>query len=152
MYFNPYPAPGKKKSEFNVKDLRQILKTRHTIPDTIRIIDRMIAPACFIDAAFVERMFDGSSVTFFNMVKTWTIEDTVNASHGQAVADAYSDNEVLQGINKACQELFFVSSPKFLEKKDLARLVRQIRSRFGCPRSQLLRLLPVDDFLLDRIL
>lgn len=152
LYFNPYWDDGKMKSEFSVKDLRQMLRTRFALPESTRIIGRMISPGSFIDAAFVEKMFDHSSVSFFNLAKTWAIEDTVNASHGQNVPDAYSDEEVVQGINKVCKELFLVSSPSQLGAKDLARLVRQIRSRFGCPRSQLLRLLPVDDYLLDRVL
>ena len=152
IYFNPYPKSGKSKTEYPIKVLRKMLRTRYSLPDSIKIVDGILAPSCFVDVPFVERMFEDSSVMFFNLIKNWTIEDAVNASHGQSVPDPYSDEEVFMGIKKICQELFLVSSPDRLDKRALARLVRQVRTRFGCPKSQLMRLLPIDDYLLDRIL
>lgn len=151
-YFNPSPGEGTSLSGFTHTSLRMLLKTRADLPSSLRMIDGTITSASFVDANFVERMFDHSSILFFNMVKTWNLEDAVNLSHGQSVPDAYTDEEVLQGITQMCQDVFHVHSMDQLGRKDLARMIRKLRTRFGCQKSQLLRLLPVDDYLLDQVL
>ena len=151
-YFNPFLREGANISQLTQSDQRALLKTRIDLPASLRIYDRALTAASVVDAGFVESMFDHSSIQFFNAVKMWNLEDAVNLSHGQSVPDAYSDEEVLRGISQMCQDVFLVRSAEALGKKDLARMVRKLRARFGCPRSQLLRLLPVDDFLLDRLL
>ena len=151
-YFNPFPRKGTSLSDFTHTDLRTLLKTRAELPSSLRIADGAITPASFVDADFVERMFDHSSILFFNMVKTWNLEDAVNLSHGQSVPDAYTDEEVLQGIRQMCQDVFQVHSVDQLGRKDLARMTRKLKTRFGCQKTQLLRLLPVDDYLLDQVL
>ena len=151
-YFNPYPCEGIRKNSFPVRILRMMLKTRSRLPDAIRIFEGVIIPDSFIERNYVENMFDGSPIQFFNLVKAWNLEDLVNESHGMNVTDAYTDEEVLKGIRMMCQDTFGGVLPDRLDKKSLATLTRKVHTRFGCPRSQLLRLLPVDDFLLDRIL
>lgn len=91
-------------------------------------------------------------MTYFNLVKTWNLEDAVHAAHGEEVVDSYSDNEVAQGVRELVRDLFRGIQPEQLDRKSLAILVRRIHSRFGCSRKQLYRLLPVDDLLLDRVL
>ena len=152
VYFNPYLASGKEKKYFTVTELRAILKTRYVLPDTLRLVDGIIAPSSFLDIAFVERLFEQSSIFFFNLVKTWNLEDVVHSNHGENVVEPYSDEEALGKILDICKKDFHASSLESLDRKDLARLARQVRSRFGCSKSQLLRLLPVDDFFLDRAL
>ena len=152
VYFNPYPCEGIRKADFTTRALRGMLKTRSRIPDSIRILDGIIVPNSFIERIHVEDMFDGSPLQLFNLVKTWNLEDVVNESHGMSVPDAYTDEEVLKGIRMICQDTFGGIQPGRLDKKSLATLTRKVHARFGCPRSQLLRLLPVDEFLLDRIL
>ena len=151
-YVNPYPCEGKSKSDIHTTELRIALKTRLPLPDTIRITEGAILPSSCVDGKYVEKMFDGSPVQFFNLLKTWNLEDVVNESHGMSVPDAYTDEEVLKGIRMICQDTFGGIQPGRLDKKSLATLTRKVYARFGCPRSQLLRLLPVDEFLLDRIL
>lgn len=151
-YFNPYPAGAKSISEFHTKDLRRFLKTRYPLPKNILIKDEVILPSSFVNTRAVEEMFEGSSYLFFNLIKTWNIEDLVHTSHGQDVPDSYTDQEVLIGIQEICQDLFRNQAPEKLDRKALATLARKVRARFGCSRKQMLRVLPVDDYLLDRIL
>ena len=143
---------GNELSAFTLTELRALLKTRLALPDTLRLNDGIITPASFLDTLFVEQMFEHSSLLFFNMVKTWNLEDIVHASHGEVVEEPYTDEEALQKVMAICRNDFHAPTLASLDRKDLARLVRQVRSRFGCSRSQLLRLLPVDDYFLDRIL
>ncbi len=151
-YFNPFLRKGTKISDLTLTDRRVLLKTRATLPDSLRIIDGAVAAASLVDVDFVERMFDHSSIQFFNTVKIWNLEDAVNLSHGQKVSDAYTDEEVFQGISQMCQDIFQAGSVDALGEKDLVRMVRKLRSRFGCSKPQLLRLLPVDELLLDQAL
>lgn len=152
MYFNPYLAQGQGIKSFTRNELRLLLKTRFKLPESIRLIDGIISSSSFIDAAFVERMFEGSSILFFNLVRNWNLESTVRENHGQIVSDVYTDEEVQREITILCQSALKADTPAHLDRKALAWLVRKVHSRFGCPRSQLLRLLPVDNFFLDRIL
>ena len=153
-YFKPSDSSiqGRYVSDFPSKKLRTILKTRFPLPASLQIRSGRITSHSFVDYTFVEKMFDNSSLRFFNLIKTWNIEDIVNSGHGQDIPDAYTDTEVLRGIRAICQDTFNGLSLDKMDQKSLATVVRRIRSRFGCGRSQLLRLLPVDDFLLDRIL
>ena len=151
-YFNPYLQKGTSISDFTLTEQRTMLKTRAELPVSLRILDGAVTAASLVDAGFVERMFEHSSIQFFNTVKTWNLEDIVNLGHGQSVPEAYTDVEVLRGISQICQDIFQIPSAEALGRKDLVRLVRKLRARFGCPKSQLLRLLPVDDFFLDQAL
>ncbi|MBR5699810.1 MAG: hypothetical protein IKX37_01815 [Bacteroidales bacterium] len=152
VYFNTCIPQGQCVSDIPSKRLRSILKTRFPLPGSLQIISGSLTPGSFIDREFVEKMFENSSVRFFNALKTWSIEDVVNASHGQDVPDAYTDEEVLRGIKDICRDTFNGMSPRQMDQKAMVIIVRRIRARFGCPRNQLLRLLPVDDALLDRAL
>ena len=151
-YFNPYLDHGRDRDSFSCNELRAMLKTRYSLPGTVRLIDEIIAPTSLVDAAFVERMFNDSSILFFNMIRNWSLEAVVRESHGQVVPEAYSDNEVQREISLLCHNMLRVNSPSHLDRKALGWLVRKIHARFGCSRGQLLRLLPVDDFFLEQIL
>ena len=150
-YFPSLPMTGIPLHKIPVLERRSLLHTRLPLPDTLSIADGMITPSSFVDKIYVERMF-GTSLIYFNMLKTWNLEDVVNASHGEEVADSYSDEEVIRGIREICTDVFRSSSPERLDTKGLASLVRRVHSRYGCTRKQLMRLLPVDETLLDRIL
>ena len=152
VYFPSWTMAGCPITDYTYREKRSLLQTRLRLPETLLISDGAISPVSFIDRAFVERMFDNSPVQYFNMLKSWNLEDIVKASHGEEVADSYSDEEVVQGIREICRDVFRIPSPEQLDRKSLARLSRRIHSRYGCTRKQLMRLLPVDETFLDRTL
>ena len=88
---------------------------------------------------------------YFDLLRKWNLEDIVNNSHGVSTSEPYPDEEIEEGILAVCREVFRVSSPRELDERALVRLTRQIYARYGASRAQLLRLLPVDDYILDRI-
>ena len=151
-YFHPFSVEGNPLSDFHYRERREILHTRLNLPDKIRISNGAVLPESFVDRLYVERMFDNSSIQFFNLIKSWNLEDVVHAMHGEQVVDRYTDSEVQKGISELCRDIFQVSSPHQLEKRSLYTLARRVYARFGCNQKQLERLLPVDSTLLDRIL
>ena len=103
-YFKPSDSSiqGRYVSDFPSKKLRTILKTRFPLPASLQIRSGRITSHSFVDYTFVEKMFDNSSLRFFNLIKTWNIEDIVNSGHGQDIPDVYTDTEVLRGIREIC--------------------------------------------------
>ena len=152
IYFSPFPLAGQPVAEIPVRHIRALLQTRFPLPEHVTLSDGMITLQSFVDNSYVERMFGGSSIQLFNLIKTWNLEDIVKASHGIEGVDSYSDEEVQKGIRELCQDVFQGASPQRLDQRGLAILVRRVHARFGCSRKQLQRLLPADDTLLDRAL
>ena len=153
IYFSKQPRQGRKTKEMTVREIATTLNTREKLPGDLLVSpEGIILPESFIDSAIVERMFENSPVLFFDLLKKWNLEDIVDGTHGETVSDAYSDNEVIVGIGNICKEDFGGMSPIRMDQKTVGRLARKVYSRYGSNRAQLLRLLPVDDFLLDRVL
>ena len=152
VYFNPFPPAGSPLSGFSIKERRELLQSRLELPDNVLVSNGIILPQSFVDASFVERMFDNSSILFFNLIKSWNLEDVVRASHGEQISDKYTDTEVQAGIMELCRDIFRTPSPAHMDKTSLGSLVRRVYARFGCTRKQLERLLPVDGDMLDRLL
>ena len=153
IYFTNLQRAGRKVSEMTIREIASTLNTREKLPENLMVSPSgVILPESFIDVAFVEKMFGGSPVMFFDFLKKWNLEDIVDGTHGEEVSEAYSDDEVIVGIRDICREEFGGQDPKYMDQKTLGRLTRKVFSRFGASRSQFLRLLPVDDFLLDRVL
>ena len=97
-------------------------------------------------------MFGNSPLLFFDLLKKWNLEDIVDGAHGDTISDAYSDEEIVRGIREICRDDFGGMLPEQMDQRALVRLIRRIHSRFGSSHDQLLRLLPVDAYLLERIL
>ena len=68
------------------------------------------------------------------------------------IVEVLGELVLIRRIREICTDVFRSSSPERLDTKGLASLVRRVHSRYGCTRKQLMRLLPVDETLLDRIL
>lgn len=152
-YFTKAERSGVQVAEMSVRDRLSILTTRLNLPGNLRVSpDGMILPESFVDNEFTEKMFLGSTIQFFDLIKKWNLEDIVDGAHGETVIEAYSDEEVLKGIKDICADDFGGLSPDKMSGKMLARLIKRVHNRFGAPRAQLLRLLPADDYLLDRLL
>lgn len=152
-YFIPFCRESRLVSAMSVRERRSVLNTRLPIPGNWSVSpEGMILPESFVDTEFTERMFGNSSLAFFDLLRKWNLEDIVDGAHGETVAEAYSDEEVLRGIRDICRDDFGGISPDQMETRMRVRLVKRIFSRFGASRAQLLRLLPVDEYLLDRIL
>ena len=141
-----------------VKDMRDrvkraVLNSCQAVPGNMLVSpEGMILPESFVDWKSTEKMFGESAIQFFDLLKKWNLEDIVNESHGETVTDAYSDDEVLAGIREICRDNFGGLEPERMPEKTLARLIRRVHARFGSSRAQLLRLLPTDGDLLDRLL
>ena len=73
-YFKPSDSSiqGRYVSDFPSKKLRTILKTRFPLPASLQIRSGRITSHSFVDYTFVEKMFDNSSLRFFNLIKTRT--------------------------------------------------------------------------------
>ena len=152
-YFLQAERIGKPVSKMSVRDRLATLTTRLSLPGELRVSpDGMVLPESFVDSKFTENMFFGSTIQFFDLIKKWNLEDIVDGAHGEAVVEAYSDEEVIKGIKDICTDDFGGLSPERMSGKMLARLIKRVHNRFGSPRAQLLRLLPVDDYLLERLL
>ena len=153
IYFSGLRRTGKRVAEMTFEERLSRLYTRQSLPGEMAVSpEGMILPETFIDTGFAETMFGGSPVLFFDLLKKWNLEDIVHTSHGESVNDPYSDEEIADGIRSICRDVFGNLSPREMDGKALARLTRQVYARYGASRAQLLRLLPVDDFLLDRML
>ena len=152
-YFLEAERSGAPVSEMSVRDRLSILTTRLSLPGELRVSpDGMILPESFVDNDFTEKMFLGSTVQFFDLIKKWNLEDIVDGAHGETVIEAYSDEEVLKGIRDICADDFGGLPPEKMSGRMLARLIKRVHNRFGASRAQLLRLLPADDYLLERLL
>lgn len=153
VYFTRVQRVGRRVGDMSERKILAVLKTKEKLPEDIIVsLYGMILPESFIGVDFVEKMFGGSPVMFFDFLKKWNLEDIVDGMHGEVVSEAYSDDDVIVGIRDFCREDFGGQDPRGMDQKALGRLTRKIFSRFGASRAQLLRLLPVDDFLLDRVL
>ena len=148
-YFSGIPRESSRVETMSFREKWSVLHTKASLPPTFRVSDGIILPESFIDTAYVEKMFGGSSLMLFDLLRKWNIEDSVDSMHGDTVTEAYSDEEVLAGIREICQDVFGGISPSGMDQKTLKRLVRKVFSRYGCSRSQFLRILPVDEYLLD---
>lgn len=152
-YFQSLNRSGRLVSDLSVRERMSLLGTKQPLPGKMLVSpEGIILPESFIDVSFVEQMFGNSSFLFFDMLRKWNLEDIVDGAHGETVAEAYSDDEVLRGIRDICRDDFGGISPERMDQKMRIRLARRIHARFGASRSQLLRLLPVDEYLLERIL
>ena len=152
-YFSCRPEASSPIGNLSLRKQRALFHTHRAMPSDWRIeSDGRIMPASVVDREYVERMFDNSSVGFFDLIRRWNLEDIVNESHGEEIVCAFSDDEVIKGIHNMCKDIFAVEKPQMLDRKSLATLVRKVYNRFGCPRAQLLRLLPVDNYFLDKLL
>ena len=152
-YFLPLERTGRPAAEMSVRDRMLVLNTKQPIPGTLLVSPGgMILPESFVDVAFCEQMFGNSPCQFFDLLRKWNLEDIVDGAHGETITDAYSDEEVLRGIREICRDDFGGEFPERMDQRARVRLVKRVTSRFGASRAQLLRLLPVDDYLLDRIL
>ena len=152
-YFQSLNRSGRRVANISVRERRTLLQTKRPIPGTLLVSpDGMILPESFVDKAFTERMFGNSAIQFFDLLRKWNLGEIVDSMHGETVIDAYSDEEVSRGIRELCQDVFGNIEPHQMDPKTLARLILRIHARFGASRPQLQRLLPVDSYLLDRLL
>ena len=152
-YFLRIERQGRPVGQLSKRERMRILKTKDDVPGEMRLSsDGFILPESFVDASFMEEMFGNSSVQFFNLLKKWNLEDTVNDTHGEEISEPYSDEEVIRGIQEICRTTFGGMAPERMDPKARVQLIRKVYNRFGSSRAQLLRLLPTDDYQLDNIL
>lgn len=152
-YFPVRNAAGVPVGSLTFRERNALLHTRHMLPEGMKVSpDGRILSETAVDRAFVEKMFDESSFEFFEWLRKWGLDDLVEEKHGEVLTDSFSDAEVIAGIRETCRDQYAVPGPESLDRKSLSRLTRRIQSRFGSSRAQLLRVLPIDAYLLDRIL
>ena len=92
LYFNPMLAAirGTKVGELADKKLFALLKTKARLPAEYEIHEGMILPKCYVHYKKVEELF-GTSIDFFNGLKDWNRERTVESNHDGKSYSAYSD-------------------------------------------------------------
>lgn len=152
-YFPVHKAEGSPVGSLTFREQNTLLHTRQELPEGMRVSPSgQILAETAVDGRFVEKMFDGSSVEFFELLRKWGLDDLVEEKHGEVLTDSFSDAEVMAGIRETCRDQFSVPGPESLDGRSLSRLTRRIQSRFGSSRAQLLRLLPIDNYFLDRLL
>ena len=100
---------------------------------------------------YVEKRI-GDSLAFFDALRVWDLESTVEMSHGAAEKITFSDAELSLRLTTLCRNEYHTDSIQKLDRKSLLALARSASRRYGAGKVQLARLLHVSADALDRIL
>lgn len=153
VFFNPWISlmKGEPVGKMPVLVRRVLFRTKAAIPPDWEVVNGRILDKCFVRAKQIENLF-GGSVEFFDKLRKYDIESTVELSHGIAEKITYSDTELRQRMVVICRNEFHVDSPDQLARKDLLRLSQMLARRFGVSKNQMARLVSIDQEILERIL
>ena len=153
VYFNPFrdTVSGKRVSEIGVMEIRKLFRTRERVPGDYEVRDGRVLNRCFVDYAYVEKRI-GDSLAFFDAIRVWDLESSVEMSHGAAEKITFSDSELSLRLTTLCRNEYHADSIQKLDRKSLLALARSASRRYGAGKSQLARLLNVSADALERIL
>lgn len=153
VYFNPFRESftGRKVSETGVMEVRKLFRTREKVPGHYEVRDGRVLNRCFVDYAYVEKRI-GDSLAFFDALRVWDLESSVEMSHGAAEKITFSDAELSMRLTTLCRNEYHANSIQELDRKSLLALARTASRRYGAGKSQLARLLNVSADALERIL
>ena len=153
MYFNPFrdTITGKWVSEMGIMEVRKLLRTRESVPGNYEVRDGRVLNRCFVDYAYVEKRI-GDSLAFFDAIRIWDLESSVEMSHGAAEKITFSDAELSLRLTAICRNEYHADSIQALDRKTLLTLARSASRRFGAGKAQLARLLSVSPDMLEKVL
>ena len=153
VYFNPFRdmVIGKRVSEMRIMEIRKVFRSRESVPGNYEIRDGRVLNRCFVDYAYVEEHL-GDSLAFFDALRIWDLESSVEMSHGAAEKISFSDAELSLRLKAICRNEFHADSIPSLDRKSLLALARTASRRFGAGKAQLARLLSVSPDILERVL
>lgn len=151
-YFsNKGKTSGRLAGSFRVKELRALLKTNVSIPDSWEITadGRIVhTPIC---TEKVEAAFSNDETLFLTRLME-SVEYKVELRNGLEEELRFSDDEMRAKMLAVCRRDYDCEAPSAMDRKTLLALARTLRFRYGATAGQLQRLLGLDKTFLERIL
>lgn len=114
------------------------LKTKETPAFSARMIGPVVFPGDYVAYEIVEQLF--KTHKSFNFFLCLSKEEDVEARGGSISHLSIPIQEMRQHKTEICQELFGVSSVKFLSTKQRLMLARTMRARYNSSLKQIIRL------------
>ena len=153
VLFNPFrnAVTGKRVSGMGVVEIRKLFRTRASVPEHYEVFDGRVMNRCFVDYPFVEKQL-GDSLTFFDAIRVWDLESSVELSHGASEKVTFTDSELSVRITTICRKEYHTDSVQQLDRKSLLSLARSAARRFGAGKSQLARIMNLSPEILEKVL
>lgn len=149
-YFNDQFFPGSPVKEWQVNDIRKLLRSKERLPKEVVIVDGAVSNRCFVDYRTVEKRFQ-DSVTFFDTLRLYDLESAYRLASGIHETLKFDDTEMLAKAKTICQKEFHTETLDQLDRKTLTALARTLARRFGAGNTQLARILDVSPDYLDMV-
>lgn len=136
---------------YTARILRNRLMSKGKVGGKLSFNGNQAENKSFVDYRYVEEKI-GNSLEYFDIMRLYDLESSVELSHGIEESVIFNDEELLKKACVICQTEFHAESIGQLGRKELLLLARSLSRRFGAKKKQLGRILGLDDDVLDRIL
>ena len=137
-YFNQmdYKQGTTKLSDYGVRDLRKILRSKKQLPGHWRLnSSQYIIPQSYVDYAAVERCYSTSRSFEFYLSSSLALRKSVNDNV------SFSDMAVQMALSELLEKKYDVSDVSELDDFMRKGLVRDLKGRFGASPKQIARLM-----------
>ncbi len=151
VYFDPFFENVVGEKVGSSRACRTRFETHIPIPEEWEHIRGRILDKYFVDYRRVEKAY-GDSLRFFDKLRMYNIESTVELSHGIEERIVYQDSELIEKALVVCKNEYGVTSHHQLTNKDLLLLARTLARRYNATRKQLSRILGLRPDVLEKYL
>ncbi|MBQ7898335.1 MAG: hypothetical protein IJ307_00600 [Bacteroidales bacterium] len=140
-------AKCKRIRDFSENELRDLLKTRVTMPDDWLINDEgMIMPECFTAIDTLEKLFKSPARYLYFLTKK--LEGKIDLDISQSQKNFVPDMELRKTATDLALKMFGTSDIDSLRASEKIRLARRLKSEYLSSHKQLGRILHLDAKLL----
>jgi len=124
--------------DMKVRDVREMLCTKDSLPSTARIIDGIVFPGDYVAYQVVERLF--VSYRGFQYFLGISKESDIESRGGMIANLTLPMQEMRQHKTEMCQALFGKNSTKTLDTSERIKLARTLRHKYNSSLKQIIRL------------
>ena len=125
-------------TDMGVREKREVLRTKKTVMDDIRIIDGIVFPGEYVAYREVEMLFRTHKAYHYFLCRSR--EDDVESRGGSISMLSLPMQEMRQHKNEACRELFGHGSTNKLNTQQRLFLAKTLRKRYNSSIKQIARL------------
>ena len=137
-------------NDLTLRAYRKMFKVRGKL-EGLPIVNGIIPNSVFVDYKYVENRI-GSSLGFFDTMRLYDLESTVESMHGIEERITYSDSELKSKVSLICKKEIYVNDIALLSRKDLLLLARILARRYGIKKKQIARQTGLSTDVLDTLL
>lgn len=144
-------GPVRRVSEIGTKELRQLLRTRLSIPgDWMLDSNGMILPTQFLEIAAAERLYRSPARYIYHLSKK--LEGKVELLISQGNKSFFPDIELRQIVEKLSKEMFGTSLIRTLDFNSRIILARKLRYDYASTPKQISRMVNINPEQLSKFI